>query len=62
MKNLLWLVFGVVAGVIAVRVLDARGSGPMPAGVREFGRTVADSYRAREAELRSAIRGDVDRA
>lgn len=60
MKNALWLVIGVAVGVVAAQRLGktAQGQellGTLDARAREFGKTVADSYRAREAELRAAI-------
>jgi hypothetical protein len=60
MKNALWLVIGVAIGLLAGQRL-AKGTqnqellGTLDARAREFGKTVADSYKAREAELRAAI-------
>lgn len=63
MKNVLWLLVGAVAGVAIARLLGSRSSADGPTGplgdrARAFGSAVADSYRARQAELRDAIAGD----
>jgi hypothetical protein len=63
MKNVLWLLVGAVAGVAVARVLGARSNtGGSPAPLRDraraFSSAAADSYRARQAELRDAIAGD----
>jgi uncharacterized membrane-anchored protein YhcB (DUF1043 family) len=60
MKNAVWLLIGVVVGVVAARRLSRtapgqRLAGTLDARAREFGKTVADSYRARQAELRDVI-------
>ncbi|BDZ46951.1 hypothetical protein [Naasia aerilata] len=64
MKNAVWLVIGVVVGLAVARRLGRTSQsselgGTLDARAREFGKTVADSYRARQAELRAALaRGD----
>ena len=62
MKKALWLLVGVAIGVVAAQRLgkssqsqSQEGLGSLEARAREFGKTVADSYRARQAELRAAI-------
>ena len=60
MKNALWLVLGVALGfAVAQRVRRSTPGqetlGGLDARAREFGKTVADAYRARQAELRAAI-------
>ncbi len=60
MKKALWLLVGVTVGFAAAQRFGktAQGQellGSLEARAREFGKTVADSYRARQAELRAAI-------
>jgi hypothetical protein len=65
MKKALWLVLGVALGFVVAQRFGrtAQGQetlGALDARAREFGKTVADAYRARQAELRAAI-GTADR-
>ncbi|MCU1571874.1 MAG: hypothetical protein JWR33_2615 [Naasia sp.] len=60
MKNVLLLVVGVVLGFAVAHGANRTRPGAalfsdLDGRAREFGRVVAESYRAREAELRSAI-------
>ncbi len=60
MKKALWLLVGVTLGFLAAQRFgkSTQGQellGSLEARAREFGKTVADSYRARQAELRAAI-------
>ncbi|MCU1437662.1 MAG: hypothetical protein JWP66_749 [Naasia sp.] len=62
MKNVLWVVLGALLGFAAAKLLGRPDRDDQPVGsldqrAREFGRTVAEAYRARESELRSAIGG-----
>jgi len=62
MKNVLWLLLGAAVGFFAAKRLGRpAGSGDLLGSLderaREFGRTVAEAYRARESELRAAIGG-----
>jgi len=63
MKNVLWLLVGAAAGLVIARLAAARSGSDAPTGplgqrARAFGSAVAESYRARQAELRDAIAGD----
>jgi hypothetical protein len=65
MKNALWLVLGVALGFLLAQRVGRSAPAPeslggLEARAREFGKTVADAYRARQAELRAAI-GTADR-
>lgn len=60
MKNVLLLAIGVVLGFAVAHGVNRTPSGSrffadIDGRSREFGRVVAESYRAREAELRAAI-------
>ncbi|WP_210505697.1 hypothetical protein [Naasia sp. SYSU D00057] len=60
MKKALWLVLGVALGYLLAQGVRRSSSGQeslggLEARAREFGKTVADAYRARQAELRAAI-------
>lgn len=61
MKALLWLLAGTAVGFAVAKRLGAVAGArnvlaDLDAKAREFGAAVAESYRAREAELRAAIR------
>jgi hypothetical protein len=60
MKKALWFVLGVALGFVVAQRVAGTGPGQerlgtLDARAREFGKTVADAYRARQAELREAI-------
>lgn len=60
MKKLLWLVAGVGIGFVAAHQLNKSPEGrrffeDVDSKAREFGGAVVDGYKAREAELRSAV-------
>lgn len=61
MKNVLWLLLGAAVGFVAATRLRRSAGGELLGSLderaREFGRTVAEAYRARESELRAAIGG-----
>ncbi|HEY8588071.1 MAG TPA: hypothetical protein VIL55_00835 [Naasia sp.] len=62
MKNVLWLLLGAAVGFFAAQRLARPAQpgtvlGSLDERAREFGRTVAEAYRARENELRAAIGG-----
>ncbi len=63
MKKLIWLGVGVAVGygIAAVKARKGFEGGvfdDFDGRVREFGRTVRESYHARQDELRDAIGGD----
>jgi hypothetical protein len=65
MNKALWLVLGVALGFALGQRVRRTAAGPetlgsLDARAREFGKTVADAYKARQAELRAAI-GTPDR-
>jgi hypothetical protein len=59
MKSFLWLVVGVLVGIIVAHRLPesprSRLLGDFDRRARDFGAAVSDGYRRREEELRSAI-------
>ncbi len=60
MKKILWLVAGVGLGFVAAHQLNKSPEGrrffeDVDAKAREFGGAVVDGYKAREAELRTAV-------
>ena len=60
MKRLLWLVVGIGVGFTAAHQLNKTPEGrkffeDVDTKAREFGGAVVDGYKAREAELRSAV-------
>ncbi len=64
MKNFIWLVIGVVGGLVVAHELNKSQQGKqffaeLDAKAREFGEAISDGYRQREAELRAAL-GDTD--
>ncbi len=59
MKSVLWLAVGIVLGFAAAHQANETPAGraffaDVRAGSRRFVRALADGYRSREAELRSA--------
>jgi hypothetical protein len=60
MKNVLWLVVGFAAGVIAAQRIAKTPAGKaffddVESRVQDFSETVVDEYRSREAELRTML-------
>ena len=60
MKKVLWLIVGVGVGFIAAHQVNKTPEGrrffeDVDNKAREFGSAVIDGYKAREAELRSAV-------
>jgi hypothetical protein len=60
MKNVLWLIVGVGIGFIAAHQVNKTPQGraffeDVDAKAKEFSGAVVDGYKAREAELRSAV-------
>lgn len=60
MKNILWLVVGVGIGFYAAHQVNKTPQGraffeDVDSKAREFGDAVIEGYKAREAELRSAV-------
>ncbi|GAB3617456.1 hypothetical protein GCM10027416_20130 [Okibacterium endophyticum] len=67
MKNVLWLVAGIAAGFVVAHEVNKTAKGQrffadLDGRLREFNESVADAYRAREAELRENIDQIVDSA
>jgi hypothetical protein len=63
MKSFLWLLVGVAIGFVVAHKVNETPQGrdffsTIDQKARDFGDAVTDGYRQREAELRSAIRGD----
>jgi hypothetical protein len=60
MKNVLWLIVGIGIGFVAAHRVNKTPQGKaffedVDAKAKEFSGAVVDGYRAREAELRSAV-------
>ncbi len=60
MKSAVWLIIGVFGGFVAAHQINKTPQGKqffteLEGKVKDFGSAVADGYRAREAELRSAV-------
>ncbi len=65
MKNLLWLILGIIGGFVIAHEVNKTQEGRrfftgVDAKAREFGAAVADGYHQREAELRRAIDEELD--
>ncbi|MHB1234514.1 MAG: hypothetical protein ACYCZK_02445 [Microbacteriaceae bacterium] len=63
MKSALWLIIGIFGGFVAAHQINKTPQGKqffadLEGKVKDFGGAVADGYRAREAELRSAVSTD----